>query len=34
MLVTRGGEGWALPARDKQDAEASSAAVRGFLGLA
>jgi hypothetical protein len=34
MLVTRGGEGWALPARDKKDAEASTAAVKGFLGLA
>jgi hypothetical protein len=34
MLVTRGGEGWALPARDKKDAEAATAAVRGFLGLA
>ena len=34
MLVTRAGEGWALPAADKKDAESTKAAVRGFLGLA
>ena len=33
MLVTRAGEGWALPAADKKDAEATTATVRGFLGL-
>ena len=33
MLVTRAGEGWALPAADKKDAENTKAAVRGFLGL-
>jgi hypothetical protein len=34
MLLTRAGEGWALPAADKKDAEATTATVRGFLGLA
>ena len=33
MLVTRGGAAWALPAADKKDAEATAAAMRGFLGL-
>lgn len=33
MLVMRSGEGWALPAADKKDAEATTATVRGFLGL-
>jgi hypothetical protein len=32
MLITHAGEGWALAAADKKDAEAS-ATVRGFLGL-
>ncbi len=31
MLVMRGGEGWALPASDKKDAEASARAIREFL---
>ena len=34
MLVMRGGAAWALAASDKKDAEASTAQVRGFLGLA
>jgi hypothetical protein len=34
MLITRAGEGWALPAADKQDAQANAAAMRSFLGLA
>ena len=33
MLVTRGGEGWALPAADKKDAEKAAAAMRDFLGF-
>jgi hypothetical protein len=33
MLVMRTGDGWALPAADKKDAEASAKAVREFLGL-
>src|SRR5262245_26639109 len=33
MLVTRAGAGWALPAKDKADAQANAAAIRGFLGL-
>ena len=33
MLVMRAGDGWALPAADKKDAEASAKAVREFLGL-
>jgi hypothetical protein len=33
MLITRAGEGWALPAADKKDAESTRAAVRSFLGL-
>ncbi len=33
MLLMRTGEGWALPAADKKDAEASARAVREFLGL-
>ena len=33
MLVTRAGEGWALPAADKKDAESTKTAVRGFLRL-
>jgi hypothetical protein len=33
MLITQTGEGWALAAADKKDAEATSATVRGFLGL-
>lgn len=32
-LVLRTGVGWALPAVDKQDATATTAAVREFLGL-
>jgi len=32
-LVLRTGVGWALPAADKQDATATTAAVREFLGL-
>jgi hypothetical protein len=33
MLVTRAGTGWALPAADKNDAEATAVAIRDFLGL-
>ena len=33
MLVTRSGAAWALPAADRKDAEATAAAMRGFLGL-
>jgi hypothetical protein len=33
MLITRSGAAWALPAADKKDAEATAAALRGFLGL-
>jgi len=33
MLVTRDGSAWAFAEAEKQDAEASIAAVRGFLGL-
>ena len=34
MLITRAGEGWALAAADKKDAENTKAAVSSFLGLA
>jgi hypothetical protein len=34
MLVSRAGEGWALPASDKKDAEAAARHVKEFLGLA
>jgi hypothetical protein len=33
MLLMRAGEGWALPAADKKDAEASAKAIREFLGF-
>jgi hypothetical protein len=33
MLVLRTGAGWAFPASDKKDAQASADAIRGFLGL-
>jgi hypothetical protein len=33
MFVMRDGVGWALPAADKRDATATTAAVRDFLGL-
>jgi hypothetical protein len=33
MLITRAGEGWALAAADKKDAETNAAALRDFLGL-
>lgn len=33
MFVMRDGAGWALPAADKKDAVATTAAVREFLGL-
>ena len=33
MLVMQTGEGWALPAADKKDAEASATAIREFLKL-
>ena len=33
MLVTRSGAALALPAADRKDAEATAAAMRGFLGL-
>jgi hypothetical protein len=32
MLVMRSGTGWALPASDKKDAQASAATLREFLG--
>lgn len=34
MLVSRAGEGWALPASDKKDAETTARQVKDFLGLA
>ena len=33
MLGMRGGDAWALPTANKQDAEASAASLREFLGL-
>ena len=33
MILLREGGGWALSARDKQDATAAVATVRGFLGI-
>ena len=33
MLISRNGEGWALPAFDKKDAEATAQRVREFLGI-
>jgi hypothetical protein len=33
MLVSRSGEGWALPARDKGSAQAAAAEINRFLGL-
>jgi hypothetical protein len=33
LLVTRAGAAWGLPAADKKDAEATSVAIRDFLGL-
>ena len=33
MLVSRTGEGWALPAADKKDATATAQQLREFLGL-
>jgi hypothetical protein len=32
MLITKAGAAWALPAADKKDAEATAAAIKGFLG--
>jgi hypothetical protein len=34
MVIMRSGEGWAMPAADKKDAEASAAAIRAFVGPA
>ena len=34
MLVFRGGQGWALPADDKAQAQEHLAAIRQFVGLA
>jgi hypothetical protein len=34
MVVFHSGQGWALPANDKQEAEAHAAAIRQFLDLA
>jgi hypothetical protein len=34
MLIMRTGAGWAFPAADKKDAQASADAARQFLGLA
>jgi hypothetical protein len=31
MVIMRSGEGWAMPAADKKDAEASAAAIRTFV---
>lgn len=33
VLVSSAGAGWALPAADRKDAEATAAAIRSFLGL-
>ena len=33
MLGMRGGDAWALPTANKQDADASAASIREFLGL-
>jgi hypothetical protein len=33
MLVMKDGRGWALPARDKNEAEANSVKLRDFIGL-
>jgi hypothetical protein len=33
MVGIRGGDAWALPTSGKQDAEASAASIRAFLGL-
>jgi hypothetical protein len=33
MVGMRGGEAWALPTANKQDAEATAAAIRAFLGI-
>jgi len=33
MLVSRSGEGWALPAKDKGDAQSAAAEIKKFLGL-
>ncbi|MEZ5889034.1 MAG: hypothetical protein R3D52_01510 [Xanthobacteraceae bacterium] len=33
MLISRAGEGWALPANDKKDAEATARQIKEFLGL-
>jgi hypothetical protein len=34
MVILRTGEGWALPAADKKEAQVNAAAIRQFLGLA
>jgi hypothetical protein len=34
MLVSRAGEGWALPAGSKKEAEANAKKIKDFLGLA
>ncbi len=34
MLISRAGEGWAFPADDKRDAEATARQIKEFLGLA
>lgn len=33
MLISRAGEGWAVPASDKKDAEASARQIKQFLGI-
>src|SRR5262245_35280440 len=33
MLVLRSGTGWALPASDKEDAQAAADAIRAFVGM-
>ena len=34
MLISRAGEGWAVPASDKKDAEANARRIKEFLGIA
>ena len=33
MVIFRGGQGWAIPAADKKEAQANAAKLREFLGL-
>jgi hypothetical protein len=34
MLISRAGEGWAVPASDKKDAEANARRIKEYLGIA